>query len=227
MRRVERRGQVVETELSELQAWEELRFLVKKGIVTGDFPESLSRMDFNAMSDAQSDWCAIIVEKHRGQVAPSQPVAVQSAFASIVEMVTRARERQIKWPKIRLREGIRIGVCGSQSRYSGQLKVATDDGRWLGRIDQKGLYYGDPKALPVLDEFARNPHGVSRVYGQRTGNCCFCGLQLTTNESLEAGYGPVCAQNFGLPWGSHDELPEDRLTRLKEEIRQIDEGLER
>src|SRR5262245_27788849 len=36
----------------------------------------------------------------------------------------------------------------------------------------------------------------------RMGNQCFiCGRNLDTAESIDAGYGPVCADKYGLPWG--------------------------
>jgi len=31
--------------------------------------------------------------------------------------------------------------------------------------------------------------------------CCFCGRELDTAESISVGYGPVCADKHGLPWG--------------------------
>lgn len=40
--------------------------------------------------------------------------------------------------------------------------------------------------------------------GWTTHHCCFCGIELTdegANRSVEVGYGPVCAENNGLPWG--------------------------
>lgn len=40
--------------------------------------------------------------------------------------------------------------------------------------------------------------------GWTTHHCCFCGIELTDegeNRSVEVGYGPVCAENNGLPWG--------------------------
>ena len=33
------------------------------------------------------------------------------------------------------------------------------------------------------------------------GRCCFCGLKLTTPDSVAAGYGPDCATQRGLPYG--------------------------
>lgn len=46
-----------------------------------------------------------------------------------------------------------------------------------------------------------NPAGVAAEYGHETGNCSFCSKELTDNRSLSVGYGPVCADKFGLPWG--------------------------
>lgn len=43
------------------------------------------------------------------------------------------------------------------------------------------------------------------AYGKSTEHCVFCGRGLSddrTGCSLEVGYGPVCADKYGLPWGS-------------------------
>ena len=40
--------------------------------------------------------------------------------------------------------------------------------------------------------------------GWATHHCCFCGLELTDDgegRSVDVGYGPICAQKNGLPWG--------------------------
>lgn len=44
--------------------------------------------------------------------------------------------------------------------------------------------------------------------GQVTGICCFCGIHLVTHNSIAAGYGPVCADKYGLPWGVEHEKKE-------------------
>ena len=40
--------------------------------------------------------------------------------------------------------------------------------------------------------------------------CCFCHKELTTKESLAVGYGPLCAEKLGLPWGETAERVYDR-----------------
>ena len=42
---------------------------------------------------------------------------------------------------------------------------------------------------------------MAKKYGDETHNCCFCGLELTDERSTSAGYGPICAGKYGLPWG--------------------------
>lgn len=39
------------------------------------------------------------------------------------------------------------------------------------------------------------------AFGKLVGRCCFCSHQIDTPESTAAGYGPVCASKYGLPWG--------------------------
>lgn len=39
------------------------------------------------------------------------------------------------------------------------------------------------------------------AFGELVGRCCFCSTPIDTPESTAAGYGPVCAGKYGLPWG--------------------------
>jgi hypothetical protein len=51
---------------------------------------------------------------------------------------------------------------------------------------------GAARALSA-DEAAR--------FGKCVGACVFCARRLDDTRSVNAGYGPVCAGNLGLPWG--------------------------
>ena len=56
-------------------------------------------------------------------------------------------------------------------------------------------------ALPGSDELQR----IAAKYGVESGNCLFCSRELTDERSNPAlggaGYGPVCAKKYSLPWG--------------------------
>lgn len=39
------------------------------------------------------------------------------------------------------------------------------------------------------------------AFGELVGRCVFCSTPIDTPESTSRGYGPVCAEKNGLPWG--------------------------
>lgn len=45
-----------------------------------------------------------------------------------------------------------------------------------------------------------DPVGEAVVSGKQTGRCMFCSLPLNNEFSVTHGYGPICAENYGLPW---------------------------
>lgn len=44
---------------------------------------------------------------------------------------------------------------------------------------------------------ASDPAKAANAYGQRTGRCAVCSLELTAEESIERSIGPVCASRYG------------------------------
>jgi len=51
-----------------------------------------------------------------------------------------------------------------------------------------------------IDLFRQDPIGVMTAHGKKSGNCCFCGRDLTDHRSTAHGYGPICAKRYTLPW---------------------------
>jgi hypothetical protein len=62
-----------------------------------------------------------------------------------------------------------------------------------------------------INQILEAPREQMILNGKEYSNCCFCGKELTTQESLFAGYGPICADNWNLPWG---ETAEGQITSL-------------
>ncbi len=50
-----------------------------------------------------------------------------------------------------------------------------------------------------------DPAKITKINGIKYGHCCFCGQELTNPSSVHHGYGPICAENYGLPWGDTDD----------------------
>lgn len=72
--------------------------------------------------------------------------------------------------------------------------------RTVGKIVGNRFY--PSKGCPTqvaLELFAMsiNPMEWMENYGKRTGVCCVCGRELTNEESVARGIGPICASYFG------------------------------
>ena len=126
-------------------------------------------------------------------------------YSAVLEMFTRSG---LKWPKLRV--GDYLLRPGGVKR--GATRVGTTEGTMLRlhvRCDDLAEILADPAAA-----------GVS--HGLRTGSCAFCGLELTTPESVGNGYGPVCAEKYGLPWAGTVAAMTEKARRLTDELRQHD-----
>lgn len=113
---------------------------------------------------------------------------------------------------------IRLSLAGPRAKVPGSITVLDAnkqfDGErdWFGRITTDGAFQPSNKlngrtdaVAARLREFASDPARVAAEHGKLTGNCCFCNLPLGQGDdkrSIEVGYGPVCAKNFSLPWGT-------------------------
>jgi len=121
---------------------------------------------------------------------------------------------------------IALGCKLSFRMKSGVVKYNTNYsnfGCWQGEWPQSYLAYclnrrGVEKIVDqdVADEFHalvdlinasdKDQRALLAEIGIMSGSCCFCGKELTTDASKSAGYGPVCAGKYGLPWGAKGEL---------------------
>jgi len=114
---------------------------------------------------------------------------------------------------------VRLTVAGPKAKVPGSLTVTENDRNttndygepareWLGRVTVDGTYEparkANGRAEPIarrLAELAANPARVAAEHGRLTGRCCFCNTALSDERSTAVGYGPTCADHFGLPWG--------------------------
>jgi len=71
-----------------------------------------------------------------------------------------------------------------------------------------------------IDLFRQDPIGVMTAHGKKSGNCCFCGRDLTDHRSTAHGYGPICAKRYTLPWDttSAKVIEADIAEKTKEAI---------
>lgn len=135
---------------------------------------------------------------------------------AVVDLMNTAHKR-IAYPKIRLQyKGLKLqlALAGEKSRYKGSITVTNGgpfgDNIYYGRIDPNGTteWKRNFSAMQIMEieqaisQFADNPVEYAKLYSQDTGNCMFCAKELTDPQSVLVGYGPVCAETYGLPHGN-------------------------
>jgi hypothetical protein len=144
------------------------------------------------------------------------PEKVLADFSVLAIMFANA-SKKMKYPCIKFETEplgcVALKPAGQNSKNYGKVYVTNGDkypnDLLYGMIDQDGIFMPSTKAQPdklqqvvdFLKKFNDSPEEVAASYGKHHMKCCFCNSPLSTKESLQAGYGPVCAKNYGLAWG--------------------------
>ena len=121
-------------------------------------------------------------------------------YAEIFTLFNRAAET-LRYPAINLtsKDGHKIRVYRATKGYIA-IKV---DGEYVGKLvsaDVKIILYSAKELLPEIDALLSNPISESALQGKEYGRCCFCNRELDNEGSIFHGYGPICAEKWGLPW---------------------------
>ena len=149
-------------------------------------------------SKKQQYWAhKLVYDAHKPEREPDTIVlAVQALFDYV-------RDNGMKRPLIAYKDLV-LDVYGPRSKRAGQIRVhLMRDGEkvWCGSIDNAKVFVREQEAVTLLKELNEDPINKTKAQGQLTGHCCFCRKELRTKESVGAGYGPICADKWGLPWG--------------------------
>lgn len=192
--------------------------------------KNLSDFEHNLLSCARAEaieprLCGIaayIIEAFRRSQPRKEATQLNTAgLFTIFAMFDKAK-LTLKRPVVRLanEEGARLNLslAGIASKNAGFVYVKSDsktDAVYYGKISPQGQFSSvqgcPPTVETLLQAFAADPEGIATKYGKLTGCCSFCGRKLTDARSTEMGYGPVCAEKFGLAWGK--KIDADILAR--------------
>ena len=147
-----------------------------------------------------------------------------------------AAANKLQKPKLRMRlsngNAISVTIAGQHSRNAGALYIKGPQfGDYYGKImPRTGRFEAAPAlhnkeviglVTAALELFVADPEAAAKLYGHETGSCCFCGTALSDPRSVGVGYGPICAGNYGLPWGEKQTLGEDASDLLSELATQL------
>jgi hypothetical protein len=154
----------------------------------------------------------LVAEAEAKQAAPKTKASQEKLdLTGINAMFDKAKAAGLKRMVVRFLdesgERFTVSPAAATSQNAGMLYVKSSQDGYLGKITRDGEFkgaYGSAadaaaRAQAALIEFNKDPAGKAKLYGKQTSTCCFCGLALTDNRSVMAGYGPICAGNYGLP----------------------------
>lgn len=154
------------------------------------------------ISEKQMYWVGKLVEKARA------PKLGPAGLVRISQLFRKAKDAGLKRPKIEIAPGVVIVRAGPASSRPDSLYVKggrSYESVYYGRIDPDGNFSAsdnaDDEVFSALLAWSQDPAKAAKAYGHQHGNCCFCGRDLDDPRSVAMGYGPVCAENYGLPWG--------------------------
>jgi Family of unknown function (DUF6011) len=168
---------------------------------------------FGNLTPKQLPWVDNLLARAEGK---ENPTAALENFSGVYSLFQRAKVH-LKYPKITLLfpdgGALKLYLSGPRSKMPDTVNLVEPtavgpERAWYGRVLADGRFTASAPARPILDKItavlnrlAREPEKVAAEYGKLTGNCCFCSLPLSDSRSLAVGYGPVCAEHYGLAWG--------------------------
>lgn len=199
-----------------------------------------SQFEKHGLSTKQVYWVRTLMERYldragtTGSMTPKKKtygVTNIGAVGQIFEMFAKARQKHMQNPIIRIvvdGNKLKLSQAGTNPIINIVEFKGTEGRIWYGALNLDGMLSLTerckfPEALiQTLKEFAADPSKASGVMGKRMRACCFCGIGLTTTDSLYYGYGPICADNFGLEWGqAKSHMKAEMVSDAVQEIQNV------
>lgn len=160
-------------------------------------------------SRGASGWIGQFLADVKKLPPKAKPTCNVGNLSAVIKLMTDAKA-SIKWPKIRFEDAdIRLTISGDRAKVPGAVNVTSNAGYgesiWYGRIMPDGTFDPSFKITDAVKDFLTNLAadvvGTVKAHGKNTGNCSFCSRPLDHPASTSAGYGPVCAKTYNLPYG--------------------------
>ena len=169
-----------------------------------------------SLSDKQAYWVTKLAQEGTDRKnGTGQPQGKADAFPGIASVFAwfATAGSNLRYPKVvfHLEDGKALVLKVTKGgRHPGAITLA-DDGQYpnnefYGWVKPDGTWIQSRNTdrnetiEAFLTGMSADPVGYVKAYGHKSGNCCFCTRPLTQEKSTAAGYGPVCAKKWGLPW---------------------------
>jgi hypothetical protein len=177
-------------------------------------------------SEKQVAWIDRLIAMAEGKVEPKPEPTKVEGLGAVVALFDKAAAK-LKWPKLTF-DQVEVGVelqlsrAGERAKQPGSVNLTDGQpygfNKWYGRVERDGTFVASrdcPETLvPFLNRLAGDTANVARLYGLRSGHCCFCNTKLTDERSLHAGFGATCAKNWGMPYPTLKEVRSSQAPNL-------------
>ena len=186
--------------------YDTLKALGAKSLFCADMVRAIDR--YGDLTPRQLEVSKRIVadELEKARLAAQGGLKLAGSMDPLVQMFRKAKEH-LKYPKLTVQvdgKPYTFSLAGDTSKNPGCVYVKSN-GQYLGKVTPAAEFHAVREATQAdrdaISKFSTNPAQVAGLHGHVTGNCCFCSKQLTDERSTQVGYGPVCANHYGLPWG--------------------------
>ena len=149
------------------------------------------------------------------KIYPAAPATAQGKYAALIELFDTVHiDKGIEFPQMHLGGTtfpMKIYRAGPKSAHPGSITILVNGNNYAGRITRGGELNLARSAYEInaaieyeLTSFMDDKEKYAGRYGRETNHCMFCNLTLTEEFSVKHGYGPICAENYGLPHGQHE-----------------------
>lgn len=167
------------------------------------------------LSQMQQVWVDKLIARANEPKPEQVRVDLHTDMRPLYGLFQRARDNKIQMPKIKthLESGTNFTLSLNQTGEFIYLKLGDV---YYGKVDRDGKLAIHPRMKPCEEiyklaaDIGENPSKVGKIHGAKWDNCMFCGRGLQTKDSVYYGYGPICAEKWGLEWGAARERLEER-----------------
>lgn len=179
----------------------------------GDLSPKQLQAVYNSIA-REEDWA-----KQREQKATQ----TQINMTDLLDRFALALKAGIKRPKVNTGD-LLFSLAPAHGHNAGHVYVkgekdAYGDRPYLGKITPEGKFFAgrgvEDDVKQRIAEVGADVVGSAKAHGAQHNNCCFCSRDLTTNESVSNGYGPICAERYGLPWTVTEEFKQAKAELKK------------
>lgn len=138
------------------------------------------------------------VEAAERAVADANP-ELQDSIMPVVDAFKKAKMLGAKRSKLRLSEVV-FSLAPDSGKNADHIYIKAKNGTYLGKVAPTGAFTSSRECTPELREVilrvGADPLTAAIDYGRMSGECACCGRELTDQQSIDDGIGPVCKQKY-------------------------------